>query len=412
MSGTRPTARAFSRRRNPDECGKRRILRAGHRLQSSRQSGMRPQTVGPDGALAVAHPLRATRMYAAGKFAYRSDDSGLNWTNVTRTGSGSILGGTLSDTAVSPRNPEEVVVAGSNGLWRSMDGGESWSGLNDGFPNLPVERILAAPGDGKPIHIAAGGTEFVWAVGERLGMAFGRQRPRLSPSKIYAPPLRRLWELPSRLSPVRAMSSMPAPPTDVSSFPVTVGPIGARRASSPEPVPYRKNPNRHQRRKYSYGDLPTLDARGRVLRTNTSGVFWEDLSGNLPANALVRGIAFDRESSAVYAATDRGVFHATTESGASRMDYPSGRLGMGRSARCRRKPTLCSVRGIRPLRYACATSSARSARSECRGSGRASRCSRIAPQRDRGQSQRSPNRRAECPCSRRDGHRIPNPSSI
>jgi uncharacterized protein (TIGR03437 family) len=44
-------------------------------------------------------------------------------------------------------------------------------------------------------------------------------------------------------------------------------------------------------------------------------VFWEDLSGNLPAGLLVRGAAMDRASSAVYVATERGVYFAYSNAG-------------------------------------------------------------------------------------------------
>ena len=58
---------------------------------------------GPNGTLAVAPSTLATRMYAAGKFAYRSEDGGLNWTNVTNAGGQSMLGGVLDDLAGSDR---------------------------------------------------------------------------------------------------------------------------------------------------------------------------------------------------------------------------------------------------------------------------------------------------------------------
>ena len=51
----------------------------------------------PEGNISVAHGTRASRLYAAGNFAYRSDDGGLNWTNLTRNGRESILGGPLTD---------------------------------------------------------------------------------------------------------------------------------------------------------------------------------------------------------------------------------------------------------------------------------------------------------------------------
>ncbi|HYI96123.1 MAG TPA: hypothetical protein VEX68_21445 [Bryobacteraceae bacterium] len=269
-------------------------------------------TVGPDGALVVAHPLQASRMYAAGKFAYRSDDSGLNWTNVTRTGSESILGAVLLDAAVSPRNPEEVVVGGSHGLWRSMDGGESWSGLNDGFPNLPVERILAAPGDGKPVHIVAGDTEFVWAAGERLAWRAAETSLLAAEQELRSAATAALG------APVTAVASS----GDIAYAGAADGRLffSRDRGANWGASGIVAGAGSISRIRIDAKDVNTAVAitesrgRGRVLRTNTAGVFWEDLSGNLPPTALVRGVAFDRASNAIYAATDRGVFFAYTES--------------------------------------------------------------------------------------------------
>ncbi|MDP2997015.1 MAG: hypothetical protein Q8N47_05960, partial [Bryobacterales bacterium] len=36
-------------------------------------------------------------------------------------------------------------MTGRNGLGRSLDGGATWSGLNDTLPNLPVRRLPALP---------------------------------------------------------------------------------------------------------------------------------------------------------------------------------------------------------------------------------------------------------------------------
>ena len=63
-----------------------------------------------------------------------------------------------------------------------------------------------------------------------------------------------------------------------------------------------------------------IASAGRVLRTNTGGVFWEDLTGNLPAAAAVRGVAFDRASNAVYAARIAALYFAYADSGAVVLD--------------------------------------------------------------------------------------------
>ena len=70
----------------------------------------------------------SSRFYGAGRNAYRSDDGGVTWTNLTAYKGASILGGGLADLAVSPREPDEVVVAANTGVWRSMDGGLTWTG--------------------------------------------------------------------------------------------------------------------------------------------------------------------------------------------------------------------------------------------------------------------------------------------
>jgi uncharacterized protein (TIGR03437 family) len=58
-------------------------------------------------------------------------------------------------------------------------------------------------------------------------------------------------------------------------------------------------------------------ATGRILRTTTAGVFWEDLTGNLPVGVAVNGIVMDRTSTAIYIATARGVYvtYADTSAG-------------------------------------------------------------------------------------------------
>ncbi len=64
----------------------------------------------------------------------------------------------LSATAAATRGEQELVEADSDGIWRSLDGGRTWAGLNNTLPNLPVERIL----DSRPLRIASRNTIFEW----------------------------------------------------------------------------------------------------------------------------------------------------------------------------------------------------------------------------------------------------------
>ena len=79
------------------------------------------------------------------------------------------MGDGLSDVAVSPRDPDEVVVASLHGIWRSLDGGLSWTGLNEFLPNLPSGRLLGIPNGTHGVQLSLGGTSFAieWAPGEK-----------------------------------------------------------------------------------------------------------------------------------------------------------------------------------------------------------------------------------------------------
>jgi photosystem II stability/assembly factor-like uncharacterized protein len=85
------------------------------------------------------------RVYAMGLQLFRSDDGGRSWANLTAFRTESVIGLGQRSVAVSPSNQDQIVVANDFGVWRSMDGGLSWSGLNELLPNLPVKRILATP---------------------------------------------------------------------------------------------------------------------------------------------------------------------------------------------------------------------------------------------------------------------------
>src|SRR5665213_2521042 len=85
-----------------------------------------------------------TRIYATGQEnIFASDDSGKSWLNLTGYNNRSVIGDGFSALAVSPANAQEVAAANRFGIWRSLDGGLSWRGLNEELPNLPVRRLVA-----------------------------------------------------------------------------------------------------------------------------------------------------------------------------------------------------------------------------------------------------------------------------
>src|SRR6266404_4611898 len=103
------------------------------------------------------YPQNSGRVFALGAHLYRTDDSGASWTNLTAYSDASVIGSGQHDLAVSPRDPDLLIVANDHGVWRSADGGLSWSGLNQALPNLPVPRILATPAGLAGTRVAADG---------------------------------------------------------------------------------------------------------------------------------------------------------------------------------------------------------------------------------------------------------------
>lgn len=261
---------------------------------------------------------QAGRIYAIGRYAYRSDDGGVTWSNLTNYKSKSLLGPGLLDLAVSPLNPDEIVIAARTGVWRSVDAGLSWTGLNQSLPNLPVDRILALPTAAGGLRIDASNfQELEWRPGEKqawrptddglvareavlrraLSKALGAEitAAAVSGDTIYAGGADgRLW-----VSSDRAESWLDFRLPDS-------GPVER----------FWVDPNDPRTALAALGERPktaALDARSpHVLKTGNAGLFWDDLTANLP-DVAAEGIAADPASGAVYVATHAGVFVSATD---------------------------------------------------------------------------------------------------
>jgi uncharacterized protein (TIGR03437 family) len=265
----------------------------------------------PSQVLAPAQTSR--RLYAFGKYVYRSDNSGASWENLTQYGASSIVGDGLRDLAVSPANEEEIAAATSAGVFRSLDGGKSWSGLNQGLPNLPAMRLLSLPSGDQGVRLAlADGTVVEWAPGEKQAWL-----PVAGSSVIDE--LRLRQALSAELEgPVTAVES--------SGGFLYAGMSGGRLSVSADGGLTWRNftaneggaierfwvdPANPQAALAVLGERPddpaSPSAAPRVLRTENGGVFWDDLTANLPGVAA-HGISADHTTGAIYVATDRGVF--------------------------------------------------------------------------------------------------------
>ena len=276
----------------------------------------------PEPGLKLASQTNSSaRVYGAGLNAYRSDDGGLSWANLTAFKGRSILGGALTDVALSPRDPDEVAVASVDGVWRSVDGGATWSGLNEFLPNLPAGRLMSVPSGttGVRLSIAGGLAQIEWPPGEKsawkpfdstdaqgdrnakaaLSAVLNRTVTAVQTAKefVYAGDAEgRLqvssdggttWSTPFRaVSDAGSVESIWVDPNDSR---VAIAALGARTST--------RDANRPM----------------YVVRTMNGGIFWDDITDNLPDGAAAHGVAADRTSGAIYVATDAGVYYTQTD---------------------------------------------------------------------------------------------------
>ncbi len=276
----------------------------------------------------------SNRFYGVGRDAYRSDDGGGSWTNLTAYQGASILGDGLADVAVSPRDPDEVVVASRHGVWRSVDGGLSWTGVNDLLPNLSSSHLLGVPYGTRGVRLAVNGNlEVEWAPGEKtawrpvdssdlqmrqnvenaLSQLMNRSITAFATSKNY---------IYAGDSDGRLQVSSDAGVSWGSLF--RLGDAGSVQAIWVDPSDPR----------IAIAALKQPAAPGLnqakppyVLRTMNGGVFWDDITANLPDAAAAHGVAADGATGAIYVATDTGLFYTITDlvaAGASTSWIPLG----------------------------------------------------------------------------------------
>lgn len=257
-------------------------------------------------SLAAAAP---GRIYALGTQLYRSDDGGRSWSNLTAFHNQSIIGPGQRSVAVSPGDPDQLAVANDFGVWRSMDGGLSWSGLNLHLPNLPVSRILATP-------VGMHGTRILVRDLGALELAPGAeawQPTSDAQAEAEDKALRRASQaLRTRITAVAASDQTIYAGAADGRIWVSLD-KGVSWTASP-----RLGANGPIERIFADPSEPrvALAAVGgtgaHLLRTTNSGGFWDDLTSNLP-DAPAHGVTAVRSAGVVYVATDKGVFFATAD---------------------------------------------------------------------------------------------------
>ncbi len=251
----------------------------------------------------AASPLRS---YALGRQLFRSDDGGHSWANLTAYKSDAVVGPGQNGLAVAPNDENQLVLANQFGVWRSLDGGLSWSGLNQFLPNLAVRHILSTPS----------GTTGTRILVDNFGIL---ELPPGAPVWIPAPnisdtdaALRQQYSAvvgASLTAVARTGNAVYAGSTDGRVWVSADGGVTFRANSMPADAAgtvERIFVDPAQ----PWVALAALSGKGpHVLRTTNYGNFWDKLDGNLP-DASAHAVTADRAAGAVYVATDRGVFWA------------------------------------------------------------------------------------------------------
>jgi uncharacterized protein (TIGR03437 family) len=262
-----------------------------------------------------------TRVYAIGRFAYRSDDAGANWENLTafrqnQNTLASIVGEGLRDIAVAPGNADEAVIAGAAGVFRTMDGGKTWSGLNQGLPNLNGVRIRSLPSGDRGVRLELENARVAeWQPGERTAWRLD------DPSDAIRDLVLRASLTAQRGTRITAVAiSGEDVYTGTADGKLSVSPDGGRSAPIGREVPeggavtdfwIDTQDSRVAVATLDYRTHGPGVAATHVLRTINGGGFWDDITTDLP-DVGVYGVTADRASGTIYVATSRGVYTSKT----------------------------------------------------------------------------------------------------
>jgi uncharacterized protein (TIGR03437 family) len=260
------------------------------------------------------------RIFAFGKHVYRSDDGGRTWGNLTALRGDSIIGNGISDLAVSPLDTEAIVAVNGFGVWRSLDGGLTWCGLNETLPNLPVRQILSTPAGSEGTRLLLrSGLTVEWTPGERLFWR-GFDDPDLAVAAAY------------RLALSYQFGESVTVLTSAGEFVYAGSGNGGLWVSRDRGANWRRalppssgsvesiftNPGEPAVAFVALAGKTEGNREGSVLRTTDGGYNWDDLTGDLPA-AHIWGVTYGSSGAAVYAATDAGVFLSAAGTSSTRL---------------------------------------------------------------------------------------------
>src|SRR5579872_1794732 len=250
----------------------------------------------------------AGHLYALGTHLYRSEDGGRTWTNLTAYRGEPVIGPGQRDLAISPLDPNQLVVANEFGVWRSLDGGLSWTGLNSYLPNLNVRRILATPMAGHGVEVTIDGIGAAeLAPGNRPASTW---QVVADPRVNQEAQMRRSYsaQLGAEITSIAGIADVVYAGSSDGRIWVSLDHGRTWNPSrSPAAGPIESFYVDAQSPRVALAAVAGSGAH--ILRTTNAGVFWDDLTANLP-DVPAHGVTGDRGAGVVYAATDRGVYWA------------------------------------------------------------------------------------------------------
>jgi photosystem II stability/assembly factor-like uncharacterized protein/Tol biopolymer transport system component len=101
-------------------------------------------------------PADTTRLYAVSRGLYVSDDRGATWRPCPVLAEGASAPRQLIALAVSASDAQRLYAASADGVWRTDDGGETWSLCNPDVQDYQFVSIAVAPDDAGHVYVLNG----------------------------------------------------------------------------------------------------------------------------------------------------------------------------------------------------------------------------------------------------------------
>jgi uncharacterized protein (TIGR03437 family) len=251
-------------------------------------------------------------LYAVARFVYKSESGGASWDNLTSYRGSSILGDGLFDLAVSPTDDQQIAVATANGVFRSMDGGKTWSSLNVSLPNLTATRILDLPSGDRGARVGlADGSAIEWQPGQKVAWTpapnadlFVEAQDKQTYGVVRGLKITAIAKSGSYIYLGMGdglISVSPDGGLNWNHQGITAGPVEKFWIDPTDP-------------RVAFAVFGTRDGSASfyIAHTENGGRFWDDYTSNL-SRVAAHGVTADYASKSIYVATDAGVFQASTD---------------------------------------------------------------------------------------------------